>query len=348
MNHEERSTAPAPPVACFVCMGGENTLDISVASVTEPYALECNISYFAEVMEKLRYKLPRHHDYTFVFTRSVDELPAKFENLPKLVVFVMGDEWARIPRYASSVHAVFKAPGQQLKIAPHRGWLRFNLTACLLHLRKQTKRFPNYWHDSVGNVFSIPYGYYRLPKRSDVKPINDRTLDVSFMGSVDHSGLRERIKTTKILSRERMLSVLREWDKKSPFSAYIQLSSYFPHAKQQPEHGGYPQVLMDTKICLAPRGTHLETFRLGEGTYYGCVVIAEEQPEHWFAESSPALIINDWSKLPELLDALLSDPEQLANRQRQSLAYWDRMLSPDAVAAYIAHQLDTLSDRPRA
>jgi len=109
---------------CLICMGGEETLEISAASHEAPFALECNIDYFAELMENLQRTLRRFDDYTFVFTRSVDELPAKFDRTPNVVVLVMGDEWARVPKYADRVHAVFKAPGQHIKLATHSGWIR--------------------------------------------------------------------------------------------------------------------------------------------------------------------------------------------------------------------------------
>ena len=77
--------------------------------------------------------------------------------------------------------------------------------------------------------------------------------------------------------------------------------------------------------------------------YYGCVVIAEEQPNHWFAESSPAVIVRDWNKLPELLDELLADPQKLADHQQASLEYWDKTLAPASMSKYVAASLSKLS-----
>lgn len=329
---------------CLICMGGEETLEISAASVQSPFALECNVDYFAELMEELQSTLHRFEDYTFVFTRSIDELPAKFDQTPNLVVFIMGDEWARVPSYANRVHAIFKAPGQHMKLATHKNWLRFNLMACVQFLRQQLKRYPRHHKDTTGNIFAIPYGYYRLPRRETVTPINERTLDASFTGSIDHKKvLGGLIKTNKVLSRERMVSIVNRWKQNKPYTIDVKLSTYFPKANDKPEHNDYPQVLMDTKICLSPRGTHLETYRLCEGMYYGCVVIAEEQPDHWFAKTSPAIIVRDWNNLPDLLDKLLEDPKQLADHQQASLDYWDKTLSPPSVAQYLTSCLDKLS-----
>jgi len=101
---------------CLICMGGQETESIDTVKNFLPYALECNIDYFAQTMHNLSEDLPEFFQYTFVFTRSVTELPERFLDVPNVVVFVMGDEWARVPTYAHQVHAVFKAPGQDMKL----------------------------------------------------------------------------------------------------------------------------------------------------------------------------------------------------------------------------------------
>jgi hypothetical protein len=324
-------------------MGGEETETIDRVQVSLPYALECNIGYFAEVMRALSCSLPDFSRYTFVFTRSVTELPRKFSSQPNIIVFVMGDEWARVPTYAAGVHAVFKAPGQDMKLAFHRHWWRFNAMAVVQYVRQQAKRFPQHSRDRKNNIFAIPYGYYRLPERERVTPINDRTIDASFTGSIDHRKvLGGLIKTNKVLSRERMVQTVDNWKRGKPYNVDVKLSTYFPKAGDTPEFNDYPTILMDTKICLSPRGTHLETYRVCEGMYYGCIVIAEEQPDHWFAEESPAFIVKDWDTLPDLLDHLLGNPQRLQQLQDASLLYWDNVLAPRAVGNYIAGRLEPL------
>jgi len=325
-------------------MGGERTEEITSVVQTLPYALECNVDYFAEIMQHLQSTLPNFHDYTFAFTRSVTEIPAKFAQTPNLVVFVMGDEWARVPSYAENIHAVFKAPGQHMKFAPHKGWLRFNLMAVVQHIRQHFKRRPDHHKDKSKNVFAIPYGYYRLPRRGRVDPIKNRSIDVSFTGSIDHKKvLGGLVKTCKVLSRERMVRVVTRWKKDKPYNIDVKLSKSFPKASDNPEHSDYPIILMDTKICLSPRGTHLETYRLCEGMYYGCVVIAEAQPDHWFAKKSPAIIVDNWKTLPALLDELLQDEVRLEELQQAATDYWDNTLAPPAVAQYIVECLGGLN-----
>lgn len=302
------------------------------------------MGYFADVMRAVSTSLPDFGHYTFVFTRSVTEIPCKFDDQPNLIVFVMGDEWARVPSYAADVHAVFKAPGQDMKLAFHRNWWRFNAMAIVQYARQQVKRFPHHHRNSKHNIFAIPYGYYRLPERDQVTPINERTIDASFTGSIDHRKvLGGLVKTNKVLSRERMVQTVDEWKRGKPYNVDVKLSTYFPKAGDTPEFNDYPTILMDTKICLSPRGTHLETYRVCEGMYYGCIVIAEEQPAHWFAEESPAFIVKDWNTLPDLLDHLLADPHRMQQLQQASLAYWDNVLAPQALGSYIATSLTKLN-----
>ena len=324
-------------------MGGEETETLSSVRDHLPYALECNIDYFVQVMSALQQQLGSFSQFTFVFTRSVTELPRKFDNQEKVVVLVMGDEWARVPSYANRVHAIFKAPGQDMKLALHDGWWRFNATAIVQFLRQQSKRFPHHHKNARANIFAIPYGYYRLPQRSHVTPINERNIDASFTGSLDHKkALGGLIKTNKVLSRQRMVSTVDLWNEHKTYNTDVKLSSYFPKANDNPEFEQYPQILMDTKICLSPRGTHLETYRLCEGMYYGCIVIAEEQPDHWFAANSPAFILKDWRRLPDLLDELLEDPQRMSALQQKSLDYWDSTLAPAAVSQHMFQCLQRL------
>ena len=327
-------------------MGGEETESIDQVKLSLPYALECNIHYFADLMRALSKSLPDFEHYTFVFTRSVTELPHKFANEPNVVVFIMGDEWARVPTYSANVHAIFKAPGQDMKLAFHRNWWRFNIMALIQYTRQQAKRIPHHYRDTSNNIFAVPYGYYRLQERDSVTPINQRNIDASFTGSIDHRKvLGGLIKTNKVLSRERMVRTVDDWKRDKPYNVDVKLSTFFPKAADTPEFDDYPAILMDTKICLSPRGTHLETYRLCEGMYYGCIVIAEEQPAHWFAEESPAFIVDDWATLPDLLDHLLGNPERMQELQKASLQYWDNVLAPQAVSAHVVSCLTPLADK---
>jgi hypothetical protein len=126
---------------------------------------------------------------------------------------------------------------------------------------------------------------------------------------------------------------------KSKYNVFIKTTGGFPHAEHQSQEEIYSQILMDSKICIAPRGTNLETFRYFEGLLSGCVVIAEEQPDYDYLKESPAIIIKNWDDLPKLLDKLLNNPELLDDLQVKALDYYNKYCSPAACATQIMKDL---------
>jgi hypothetical protein len=121
----------------------------------------------------------------------------------------------------------------------------------------------------------------------------------------------------------------------------------------------YTEIMADTRIALAPRGSSVETYRFFEAMRQGCVVICDRLPPHWFYLGCPAVQIDDWGNLEAEVKALSADPERLKDLHRRSLAWWDEKLSERAIAHAIARCLEapsgqgmttpgTRSSRPRS
>jgi hypothetical protein len=89
----------------------------------------------------------------------------------------------------------------------------------------------------------------------------------------------------------------------------------------------YTEIMADTRIALAPRGSSVETYRFFEAMRQGCVVICDRLPPHWFYAGCPAVQIDDWGNLEAEVKALSADPERLKDLHRRSLAWWDEKLS---------------------
>jgi hypothetical protein len=106
----------------------------------------------------------------------------------------------------------------------------------------------------------------------------------------------------------------------------------------------YTEIMADTKIALAPRGSSAETYRFFEAMRQGCVVICDRLPPHWFYVGCPAIQIGDWSNLETEVKALSADPERLMDLHRRSLAWWNEKLSEHAVAQVIARCLEAPSE----
>ncbi len=314
-----------------------------VASLLEviktcPYTLDFNLLYFYKIIQEFVALDTHNKKYHFLLTRKVDTLPQfSSDKLNNLVVFLLGDEWCRVPSYASKVLAVFKCYGSTPTLEFHQSNLYLNSLILLQYIRvifKDLKR----WGIKRKNVFPFPLGYFR---QSDlpISPIFERTCDVSFLGSLKNSPKQPLIrsfrflKSPKIVSRRSMISCISNWQSAKQYNIDVQLTSCFPHAKETSEISDYSERLMNTKICLSPRGTSLETFRYFEALRYGCVLISEPVPNYWFYKDSPAIYLNDWNKLPSLLESLLEDPNRLVELHHKALNWWKNQCSPSAVSS---------------
>lgn len=97
---------------------------------------------------------------------------------------------------------------------------------------------------------------------------------------------------------------------------------------------------MNTKICLVPRGSYFETFRFFEALRYGCIVIAEKLPSHWFYDGSPAIQVADWSELDDVIE--LIENNSLLELHQKSLDWWNTLCSETAVGKYMADKLNSI------
>ena len=324
-----------------------------VAPLTEivelcPYTLDFNLPYFHSIIESFIALDPAHGSFHFLFTRRVNQLPDyKPAKLKKLIVFLLGDEWCRVPSYAKQVLAVFKCYGSSPKLSLRRSAGHLNSLILLQHLRVICKN-PTRAIAYKKNVFPFPLGYFR---QSDlpVREILTRTCDVSFVGSVQNApsqGLFSKIKSLlrspKTLSRLSMVSQVSQWQNPKSHNIDVRLTSQFPHAEKSSELSDYSEKMMNSKICLSPRGTSLETFRYFEALRYGCVLISEPVPHHWFYQGSPAIYLKDWGQLPALIEALLSDSDRLVELHQEALRWWQNKCSPAAVSAQMQRDLSLL------
>jgi hypothetical protein len=101
----------------------------------------------------------------------------------------------------------------------------------------------------------------------------------------------------------------------------------------------YSAAMMDAKICLVPRGTNPETYRYFEALRYGCIAIAEQQPDFPFYRGAPIVQIDDWRKLDGVLAALLSDPERMDRLHAQGTAWWRDRCSAEHIGNMMARTI---------
>jgi hypothetical protein len=322
--------------------------------------------YFArtlETMDRLLIETDTSDELTIYLTWKLNELPSYGRNV---VAVVLGDEWARIPAYADEVLATFKCYGtrppmdvglrpthlnamriaKQLRTMAHwlPGWTASLPRRLRTHLRNETRP----------PIHAIPLGYGNqldLP----VRPLSDRAIDVFFAGSVEHRqappwSLGRWVQSPKTLARQAMIDHLRTIDHTRPDLTVVHStpSSFAWNALHYGtdagadvlDADGYSARMMNTKICLVPRGTSLETFRYFEALRYGCIPVTERLPDRWFYTGAPGVCVDDWSELPALVDRLLADPAHLDRLHREALAWWNNVCAPEAVGRFIAEQIE--------
>ena len=148
-------------------------------------------------------------------------------------------------------------------------------------------------------------------------PFAERRYVASFVGSIPPrsslKGVRALTGTPKRYCRAAAVSALHKITRSlGEDRVRTSLTRDFQESLEQ---GGdsYFEVLANTQVCVAPRGTAHETFRVYEALKLGCVVIADRLPRRPFYENSPIIEVSDWRDLPNLLEDLLHDPERCAN-----------------------------------
>lgn len=313
-------------------------------------------AYISKVLQAMEKSL-RVSDLVFYVTwDELDELPSYGENV---VAVVLGDEWYRIPKYAHKVGAVFKCIGTHpiLGCNPVFKPSHLNLLTLIQFLRILLVRMPgviNYqFHQAksqllntgkIAPIYEIPLGYNNsqdLP----IKDIQKRLYDTYFSGSVVHRSypiwsLKYWLGTPKTLARKlMMLSVKKIKEKYPDWKVELSITDGY-HARSSEVASCYSETMMNTKICLVPRGTSFETTRFFEAMKYGCIVVTEALPSRWYLDGSPAIQINDWRELSALMEKLLDNQELMHEIHQESLKWWQSKCSETVVGDYMARELN--------
>lgn len=297
-----------------------------------------DVRYFAGVARELDERL-RAAGLTVLLTWQLDAFDP---GLAGAIVLLVGDEKHQLPSYAPAVRAIFKTGGTRrnplrdtLATSPAVRWrlLLRELRNMLLATRRRGLA-----RSGAAPVFELPMGYFGLTEVDWVAP-RDRPLDVFFAGSIEAAGgftVRPRLAARREMARaleharQRLPAMRVEYRTAGPFAN--------PTDTLGPE--SYSRRLMSAKIALCPRGNFDETFRLVEAAKSGCVAITERLPARRYHRGCPAVQLDAWDQLPDALERLLSDPNELAERATAMRAWWDEQLAEPAVARYIVTTLD--------
>lgn len=302
-----------------------------------------DFAYLGATLAALQVELPEP-ELTVITTTDHRTLPRYGRDV---VVIQRAGPDARLPGYADKVLAVFKThhPRAVLAARPGREPPLLTAVSALAYLQVAATGAPaRLAHrlraraNGTAVVEPIPLGVM-WPCHAPLPAITERPVDVLFNGSVqtaDRAGLRRRVGTPKIRSREAMLARLAELREEAPeLRIEVALTSGFADSKHAPA-AEYWDRLASAKVCLAPRGDTLETYRVFEAARAGCVIVGERLPSTWFFDPAPVLDATGWRDLARRVRSVLDDESELVARHDATVEWWKRYLAPEAVARHIA------------
>jgi hypothetical protein len=283
----------------------------------------------------------------------VRDLPSYGDDV---VAILLTDEERIIPHYLRKVRFVFKAYG----FRPWCGAVLWGqppvaIAKCVREWMTWASHLVSFLRESGLSVspdggLVVPLGYAQQTDEPG-KDFETRRYTVGFLGSVENKervplSLHALLGTPKLIARTRMIEGLQRLTAADPERVFFGTTGSFTDSIKT---GGerYSEIMADTKIALAPRGSSVETYRFFEAMRQGCVVICDRLPPHWFYQGCPAIQIDDWSNLEAEVKALSADPERLLDLHRRSLTWWDTKLSERAVAEVVAARLNRRAP-PRA
>jgi Glycosyl transferases group 1 len=309
------------------------------------------LEYLFRLAFYMEQQLPDGH-FKYIITRDMKRLPEYGEHI---IALLMCDEWARPPLYAHKVGYVLNTYGYKFQNYLSKPlFSRYNIIKSFKTIWIQYNRIPfllNYAvksaiHPARKRLFAIPMGYFKHETVA-AKNINDRPIDLHFAGSIYATGekytnplakfFKKWMTSPRNYARQQLSERLTVFQQKNPgLSIVNRILDGFAKGLNRYE---YSLEMMDTKVCLSPRGSSLETYRLFEAMRSGCVVVADKLPQQWFYEGVPALFVEDWNELEGVVAPLLNDPAKLQMLSQQSLAWWKEVASPQAVAKRVVQEL---------
>jgi hypothetical protein len=297
-------------------------------------------------------EMERHlgdEDLVCYLTWEPDRLP---EYGPHVIAVLVGEEWGMMPRYARHVRLTGRVLGRYPFLGIRNwwplNWLKILLTVKYLrnwmrHLRSVIRMNfpPKNWPAPVHKeprIVHLPWGSAGLVERP-LKLINERPQNYFFSGGIStgaDSGLRKRLGTPKVIVRLQLVEALKRLEEKYPNLSTNTTVAIHASPYDLKDDEAYAQRLMDAKVCLAPRGTTADTWRLFEGLKSGSIVITNPLPDEWYYRDAPVIQVDDWSELEGVMLPLLADETRMQQLQDRALDYWKNVCGDQALGRYLA------------
>ena len=155
--------------------------------------------------------------------------------------------------------------------------------------------------------------------------IHERKYDWSWMGQFDpYTRVAFRNSVSDLQTKEHTCKILwyEGWNNGSSIEEYA-------------------DVMSNTKIALVPNGSaSFESFRFFEAAMAGCVIVSQQMPIVPMYNVAPTITVdNNWSNLPDVIDMILDNKEEMEYYSHASKAWYDYFCSPEGLAYYMKKRL---------
>jgi hypothetical protein len=174
-------------------------------------------------------------------------------------------------------------------------------------------------------VFGIPLCHLKGVKNLNI-PINDRSLDWTFMGQFD---------PYRRVDFKRFVDQLEE-NKRLRYKCL-----WYEGWNNGIDKAEYSSVLNNSKVALVPRGSaSRETFRFFEAMMCGCAVVGVDLPRVEFYNKANYTKIDNWTFAADEINKLLQDKTNLAKLSQDAYDWYEYYCSPLGLARYMERRIE--------
>ncbi len=289
----------------------------------------------------------------FYFTKEAYFLPKYGRNV---VAVMLQEERCKVPVYGRQVRAVlrnlYSTPFLGYRPRLGMGKLEAVLTFEYLRDHYTNLRSRRALAAQAGlpapvrsqpKTIRLPLGYHSQQEVPQIA-MADRPLDIFFAGQASYDipkgSYQHYLSSSKREARMQIWQVLTELQREGQWT--MDLGNI---AANQTEAGSayssYSEKMMQSRICVAPRGSVADSFRAFEGLRAGCLVVANPLPrDEYLFPGAPIVLVDHWREIRGILEKFARNVDALEEWRRRSLTWWHDHLRPEVLAPMVAAGLN--------
>jgi len=314
-----------------------------------PSAPVDNAAFLAEVFGTVESEIQRRDPS---LAQRLDRLqvvvtpnPAElYETGPHVVVYLWGDNFARVPYWADDVGLVMAVNRGRRFLDSTRmlprplGFAEVADEVRVMAERELWRRRGHRPRLRSGGIVPMPLGFSHQRERPFV-PWDERDIDAFFAGSTvfvtDRGGsvrkqLRSRGLAVKTLHRNAMTAAMEQLREERPDLNV--LLDIVPSNQVTDKRDVYSDRMAATRFSIDPRGTSRESFRFFEAARVGAVPVVTALPAGGLYAGAPVLRLRHWSDLSSAMRRMTDRPDEARALHEGIQAWYQKQVSPEATA----------------